>query len=121
MIAWFKEKLWHWFGYDDTVSPYANTSEALTALMKALECGGPGDSQLRQGSALAIEPLPGWMFNGEPEVVMRKSDGQVFDVCVSSYNKELHGEEVTIKENGEYITLLPGEFTVVTSHYEPMP
>jgi len=93
----------------------------VEALQKALSCDPLSDDPLRRGSVLQIEELPGWMFNGEPEVVMRKSDGQVFDVCVSSYNKELHGEEVTIKENGEYITLLPGEFTVVTSHYEPMP
>ncbi len=83
----------------------AVTANDVSELQKALEVGNAGDP------VMSIEPLPEWMFTGVPLVVATK-DGSVHDVIASGCDTN-GNEDVTVQINGEFVTLEPGEFTVV--------
>lgn len=88
-------------------------------LQKALEVGGQNSDIA--GGVLQVEPLPGWMFNGNPTKIKEKSTGKEYEVQCSGYEKEINGIEVTIKKGGKFIHLSPDEYEVTERHSEPSP
>ncbi len=61
---------------------------------------------------LSIEPLPNFCFAGSISKVRRLSDGKVLDVIMSCYDKDVEGEEIVADDDGQYVSLWPGDYKI---------